>query len=318
MRYLARRFFESLVTVVFILTITFFLFRVIPGDPARILIRGPGITREVIEHYERLFGLDKPRVVQFGLFVRETFRGNLGVSFAYKVPVLDLIFDRMKNTLILLVPATVISVLVGLLLGVLAAWKRGRALDFGLQVISLGFWSVPTFWLGMILIMFLGRTFTTGGMLTPGATYTNVLSYLGDLVKHMFLPALTLVLIMHGQYFMIMRSQLAEELTEPYTRTAKAKGLRPGRILRAHVVPNAMLPVTTLIALNLATLVAGFITIETVFSWPGIGKLVYRAILMRDYPVLQGILIFLSLSIVLTNFLADILYTVLDPRIRYR
>lgn len=318
MRYLLRRLIESLVTVVLILTVTFFLFRVIPGDPARILIRGPGITRDVIEHYERLFGLDKPLIVQFGLFVKETFRGNLGISFAYKTPVLDLLVERMGNTLILLVPATVISIVLGLFLGVLAAWKRGRPLDFALQVISLGFWSIPTFWLGMILIMLLGRTFSTGGMITPGAAHGNTWAYLADLGKHMFLPALTLVLIMHGQYFMIMRSQLAEELTESYTRTAKAKGLKTSRILRSHVVPNAMLPVTTLIALNLATLVAGFITIETVFSWPGIGKLVYRAILMRDYPVLQGILIFLSLSIVLANFLADILYTVLDPRIRYR
>jgi len=318
MRYLLRRLIESLITVVLILTVTFFLFRVIPGDPARILIRGPGITREVIEHYERLFGLDKPLIVQFGLFVRETFRGNLGVSFAYKTPVLELLFERMGNTLILLVPATLVSILLGLFLGVLAAWKRGRPLDFALQVISLGFWSIPTFWLGMILIMLLGRAFSTGGMITPGVEHSSLGAYLADLAKHMFLPALTLVLIMHGQYFMIMRSQLAEELTEPYTRTAKAKGLRTGRILRAHVVPNAMLPITTLIALNLATLVAGFITIETVFSWPGIGKLVYRAILMRDYPVLQGILIFLSLSIVVANFLADILYTVLDPRIRYR
>jgi peptide/nickel transport system permease protein len=133
----------------------------------------------------------------------------------------------------------------------------------------------------------------------------------------MFLPSLTLALIMHGQYFMIMRSQLIEELTESYTRTARAKGLSPSRILRSHTVPNAMLPMTTLIAINIAVLVAGFITIETVFSWPGIGKLVYRAILMRDYPVLQGILLFLSTSIVIANLLADLIYSQIDPRVKY-
>ncbi len=317
MNYLRKRTIESIITIFLILILNFVLFRIIPGDPVRILIRGPGMTRDTINKYKVIFGLDKPLYVQFYRYLAETFSGNLGISFAYHQSVLKLVFNRMGNTLVLLVPSTIISMLIGMFLGVIAAWKRGSNIDYGLQVFSLGFWSIPTFWLGMIFIMLWGRQFAVGGMVTPGMDYANYFAYLGDLFRHMFLPSLTLALIMHGQYFIIMRSQVVEELTESYTQTAKAKGLSPIGILRRHTVPNAMLPMTTLIAINLAFLVAGFITIETVFSWPGLGKLIYKAILLRDYPVLQGTLLFLAVAVVLANFVADLVYSQIDPRVKY-
>lgn len=317
MNYLRKRAIQSLITIFLILIVNFILFRVIPGNPVRILIRGPGMTQEIIEKYMALFGLDQPLHVQFYKYFVETFRGNLGISFSYQEPVLELLLERMYNTLILLVPATLISIAFGMFLGIIGGWKRGSNTDYYLQIFSLGFWSIPTFWLGMIFIMLFGGAFAVGGMLTPGMTYSNFLSYLGDLLNHMFLPALTLALIMHGQYFMIMRSQLIEELTESYTQTAKAKGLTPRSILQRHAVPNAMLPMTTLIAVNIAILIAGFITIETVFSWPGLGTLIYKAILQRDYPILQGVLLFLAVAVVLANFVADVIYSQIDPRIKH-
>jgi len=317
MDYLRKRAIQSLVTIFLILVVNFVLFRVIPGNPVRILIRGPGMTQEIIDKYTKLFGLNKPLHVQFYRYILETFQGNLGISFSYQQPVMGILLERLYNTLILLFPATLISIGLGMLLGIISAWKRGSKIDYFLQIFSLGFWSIPTFWLGMIFIMVFGGYFAVGGMSTPGMDYPNLFAYLKDLFNHMFLPALTLALIMHGQYFMIMRSQLIEELTESYTQTAKAKGLAPTSILEKHTVPNAMLPMTTLISVNIAILIAGFITIETVFSWPGLGTLIYKAILQRDYPILQGVLLFLAVSVVFANFAADIIYSQIDPRVKY-
>jgi len=271
-----------------------------------------------MDKYMVLFGLDKPLHVQFYKYITETFKGNLGVSFMFTPrTVSEILLSRLYNTLILLVPATIGSILLGMLLGIISSWKRGTKTDLTLQIFSILFWSMPTFWLGMIFIVFFGRTFSTGGMVTAGLVHPDFLSYLNDLFRHMFLPSLTLMLIMHGQYFLVMRSQLTDVSTENFMLTAKAKGLTSYRILRHHGVPNAMLPMITLISLNLAFLVAGFITIETVFSWPGLGELIYKAILFRDYPILQGAMLLLAGVMLGTSFIADILYAYLDPRIRY-
>jgi peptide/nickel transport system permease protein len=208
---------------------------------------------------------------------------------------------------------------VGLWLGARSGWKRGGKLDRVGGGLALVFYSMPYFVIGMPLIIIFAAGlgwFPTSGMLTPGATYSGPLDFLADLVPHLILPLATISLGLIGGYSILMRSSVTETRAEDYITTARAKGLSDGKVLRSHAIPNALLPAVTLIAINLGYVVGGAITVEIVFNWPGLGTLTVEALNSRDYPVLQGIFLFLGVSVVLANFAADIVYGYLDPRVR--
>ena len=205
--------------------------------------------------------------------------------------------------------------MIGTLTGVLAAWRRGTAVETVSVTTALGFYSMPTHWLGLMLIIIFAGVLPTGGMTNEFLLNPSWWTHIKDVLSHMILPSATLGLVLYGEYTLIVRSAMLETLGEDYVLTARAKGLKPWTIVRRHALRNAMLPIATLVALSLGYIVAGAILIETVFSWPGIGRAVYDAVLQRDYPMLQGAFLVLTISVVFCNLAADLLYFKLDPRI---
>lgn len=337
-RYFAKRLGWALVTILFVIVLNFFLFRILPGDPARAGIRDPRLTKEAVEAIRVRFGLDKPVIncfetlnplktgscavnplqTQFFIYAGNLLRGEFGFSYHSNRPVIDVLVERLWNTLILIGAGEILAILIGLTIGVLAAWKVRTAVDYSALVTSLVAWSLPTFWLGIILLFIGSRQFglPIGGMSTPGASFDSRWEYYLDVARHMFLPTLTFTIVFVGEYMLIMRSTMIEVLSEDFILTAKAKGLSAYQTLRVHALRNSMLPIVTIIALNLGFIVAGAIQIETVFSWPGIGQMIYEAVERRDYPVLQGAFLVIAIAVVFANLSADLLYSYLDPRVR--
>jgi peptide/nickel transport system permease protein len=313
--YVIRRVAFALLTVFIAVTLNFALFRLAPGSAVTNLARVPHATPETRLAIKREFGLDKSKLQQYGLYLKQLARGNLGVSFANSQPVKDNLWSALKNTIPMVALGTIFAIVLGTVTGVLAAWRRGTLAE-GISVTSaLGFYAMPTHWLGLMLVILFTGTLPTGGMSDEFLINPSFWTHLKDVLEHMILPALTLGLVLFGEYTLIVRSAMLETLGEDYVLTARAKGLKPWAILRKHALRNAMLPIATLVALSLGYIVAGAILIETVFSWPGIGRAVYDAVLQRDYPMLQGAFLILTVSVVFFNMVADLLYFVLDPRI---
>jgi peptide/nickel transport system permease protein len=324
--YLIRKLAWALFTVLFVAALNFFMFRVLPGDPAKSLVRDPRLTKEVQDAIRARFGLDKPLVIntagnpfdsQFFRYFGALARGDMGISFNFNRPVADLLRERLLNTVLLVMIGQTLAIAAGVMLGLLAAWRRGTALDAGSLLFGLFTWSLPTFWLGIILLIIGSSRFglPVGGMQTAGAKLSGSARLL-DVARHMVLPTITFTIILLGEYMLIMRSALLEVLSEDYILTAKAKGLTDRQILRDHAVRNALLPVVTLVALNLGFTVAGAVQVETVFSWPGLGSAIFEAVSRRDYPMLQGAFLLIAISVVLANLVADLLYAYLDPRVK--
>jgi peptide/nickel transport system permease protein len=325
--YIIRRVGWALLTIVIIATLNFFLFRVLPGDPAKAGVRDPRLTAEAQQAIRERYGLDKPVFIntqgnpfdsQFFRYFGRLLSGDLGISYNFNRPVSDLLRERLLNTVLLVVIGEALAVVIGIGLGLLAAWRRGTALDVGVLVFGLFTWALPTFFLGIVLLI-LGSTYLglpVGGIRTPGASYASFWDEATDVGRHLLLPTLTLTVVLLGEFMLIMRSSLLEVLGEDYILTARAKGLTAGQILRRHAFQNAMLPMITLIALTLGFTVSGSILIESVFSWPGLGSAVFEAVGRRDYPMLQGAFLLFTVSVVLANMAADLLYTSLDPRVK--
>jgi len=316
--FLVKRILQCAVTILAVIVINFFLFRIMPGDPARMLMN-PRMKPEVRDYIRAQFGLDKPLMTQFVIYLTQIFQGNLGVSFFYNRPVVEVLWPRLMNTILLVALATVFSTIVGIALGILAGWKRGTKVDVGCLVFGMGTYAIPTFWLGIVLILFVGIPLglPASGIRTVGVEYTSFLDQMSDILRHLALPVLTLSFWYFGEYAYIMRSSMLDVMTEDYMLTAKAKGLRERVILRDHAVRNAMLPTITLVAINLGFIVAGAIQTETVFAWPGVGRMIYDSVSSRDYPLLQGSFLIIALSVVIANFIADITYGLVDPRVKY-
>jgi peptide/nickel transport system permease protein len=321
-QYILRRLATAMFTVVLIVLLNFILFRAMPGSPERILLgRMPGVTPEILQQTRDRWGLDDPLFPdQFIAYVSSTLQGDLGFSYAARGrPVMDVVMQHLPPTLILFGLGEVIAIVGGLALGAYSGWKRGGAIDYIGNGISLVLYSIPYFLLGMGLLLIFATAlgwFPTYGMLTAGATYDSPLELLADFLSHLALPLATVALGLIGQYAILMRSSVLETLSEDYITTARAMGLRDDRVLRQHALPNAMLPTVTLVAINLGYVVAGAITVEVVFNWPGLGTLTVDALAARDYPVLQGVFLILSIAVVFANFGADLLYGRLDPRVR--
>jgi len=317
-RYLFSKTASALLTLAFILVFNFLLFRVLPGNPAQILARNKLLPKEAIEEVERDFGLNEPIPAQFVTYIRTTFQGNFGISYTFREPVSEVIAPRIWPTFLLVGVATVLSTIIGLLIGIYGAWRRGTTFDLGTLGFSLVLYAMPEFWLGILLLLAFAAglgIFPTGGIETPGAGFAGFEKII-DVANHMFLPVLTLTLGLLGEYALIMRSSLLDVMGEDYVGTARAKGLRDALVLRRHAVPNALLPTVTLIALNLGFIVSGAITVETVYSWPGLGLLSFEALRAPDYPLLQALFLLFSGAVILANLVADLIYGYLDPRVR--
>jgi peptide/nickel transport system permease protein len=311
-RYVLRRTGAAALSLVFVLTLNFVLFRMVKSDPVGSLFRGRNVSQEAKDRLRAEFGLDKSRFQQFVAYVQQTAQGNLGVSYSTRQPVASEIRKKIWPTVLLVGVSTILSALFGVLAGIRAAWRRNSAFDRGSTGTSMITYAIPDFYLGILLLAFFAfwlAWLPTRGMETPGDGGPL------DTVKHLILPCATLAIAYFGEYTIIMRSSLLEVLGEDYLVTARAKGLRDILVRRRHAVPNAILPVITLFALNLGFVLSGAIAVETVFSWPGLGQATADALKGPDYPMLQGLFLLFSAAIILTNLITDLVYGYLDPRV---
>jgi len=313
--YVFRRAAFALVTVFVVLTLNFFLFRVLPGDFVTNLTRVPNASPQLKSALAHLFGLDKSKWEQYVIYLQQLVRGNLGISYAYQRPVFSIVIPAAANTVPMVLLGTVAGIALGVLSGALSAWRRGTATDVLSTNLAIVFWSVPVQWLALLMVILFGAYLPTSGMSDPFFFNPSFAQHLQDVVSHIILPASTVALISYGQYALIVRSSILETFGEDYVLTARAKGLRARRVVWKHGLRNAMLPIVTLGALSLGRVVAGVVLVEAVFSWPGVGLLTYRAVLDRDYPLLEGCFLVIAVSVILFNFVADLLYFALDPRV---
>ncbi len=326
--YLIRTAAWALLTVLFVLVLNFFLFRILPGDPTTAVAKDPRLTAEARRALQVRFGLDRPVFLdlhggnpfdtQFFRYFGQLLKGDLGISYNFNRPVADLLAERLWNTVLLVMGGQLLAIVLGVGLGLIAAWKSKSAIDVGAIAFSLTAWSLPTFWLG-ILLLIVGSTYLglpTAGRETVGLASSGWWPRLLDVGKHLFLPTMTFTIVLLGEYMLIMRSSVLEILSQDFILTAKAKGMSHLQVLRHHALQNAMLPIVTLIALNLGFTVSGAIQVETVFSWPGLGSMIFEAVRRQDYPVLQGAFLLVAVCVILANLAADLVYGYLDPRIK--
>ncbi|AFV90636.1 MAG: ABC transporter permease [Acidipropionibacterium acidipropionici] len=317
-RFLLSKVGGALISLVLVIILGFFLFKLMPGDPVASMAKERPMTAAQMDQLREQLGLNKPMIEQFWDYLVNVFTLNFGTSYVYEQSVASLIGQYFWNTILLTGTSAVIAIALGLWLGQRSAWKRGTWFDRITSGTSLVFWSVPTFWLGLILLMIFGGTlqwFPTGGMMSPDPPDGFFPKAL-DVASHMVLPVITMVAVVYAQYVMVMRASLIEEMSADYLTTARAKGLMEDKVRSRHAVPNALLPTVTLVFMHLGGLIAGAVTVETVFSWPGLGKLTYEAIRGPDLPLLQGTFVVFSAIIILMNLLADLVYRQLDPRVR--
>ena len=302
--FLLRRLGQSATTLVGVSLLVFVILRVIPGDPAKMLLP-EGAPQSAIDALNRELGLREPMWVQYGIFLRSVTRGDFGQSFQYRAPALRVVVERVPATIQLALTAMVLTVLVGVSIGVLAAVRRGTGYDYAGTVLAVLGQSLPNFWLGIMLILFFGvalRWLPTSGF----SGWTSLI-----------LPGITLAAFPMALVARLTRSSMLEILHRDYIRTGRAKGLAERRVVLHHALRNAAIPVLTVLGLQIGALLGGAVITESVFAWPGMGKLIVDAIFFRDFPVVQTVLILSATVFVAINLIVDLLYTVIDPRIRY-
>jgi len=317
-RFILRKAVAAIVTIAVIVCANFFIFRITPGDPVRMMFRDPRVSADSLALMTQKFGLDKPLSSQFVAYVKNLAKGDMGLSFSHQKPVLEVLAERIPNTLLLVVTALMIAIVLGVVLGAIAGWVSGTRFDTFILTASVTMYSIPTFALGIVLLMvfaYLIPIFPLGGITTPASGYEGF-ELIRDVGWHMFLPAFSIVIWYVGEYVILTRSSMIEVMGQEYITTAQAKGLRKSIILKNHALRNAMLPVVTITGVNLAFAAAGVIEAETVFAWPGVGRLAYDAVSQRDYPLLQGVFMLFAFAIVLANLAIDLIYGLIDPRIK--
>ncbi|RYY91760.1 MAG: ABC transporter permease [Comamonadaceae bacterium] len=316
--YLLSRIGWGLLIILCILVLNFLIVHMVPGDPLHALLGDFPVPPGYAEQIRAEFGLDKPIATQLGLYLLNLLQGNLGFSFANRMPVLDLILARLGPTLLLMLPALFFAAVLGVVMGVTAAPRAGSVQDSALTAISLFGYSVPIFWLGQMLVIVFAihlGWLPAQGMKSMREEYEGWDAVL-SLLRHLALPGFSVMIFYIAIVSRVARASVAEALHHDYVLTAKAKGLSSRTILWRHVLPNAMIPVITVIGYNFGHSLTGAILVETVFAWPGIGSLFITSITNRDYPVLQGIFLLAAVSVVVINILTDLLYALLDPRVR--
>ena len=315
LRHVGRALTGALVSVALVVVLGFFLFRVLPGDPVLTMTRGRPVGAQQLAELRAQLGLDRSLPEQFAGYLADLLHGDLGTSYQFRQPVAELIVQRIGPTVLLVGTATVLAVLLGFWQGARAAWRRGSRFDRASVGVALTLWSAPPFLLGLgALVVFAGGLglFPTRGIRSPNTTLPVAL----DVAHHLALPCLTLAAAVYAQYLLVMRASLLEEMGADYLVAARAKGLREDDVRRRHAVPNAMLPTVTLVFLHLGLVVSGAVAVEAVFSWPGLGLLLYEALRVPDLPLLQGTFLVICGSVIAMNLLADLLCRMLDPRVR--
>lgn len=316
---LARSLLQAVPTVIGVILLSFFLLQAVPGDAADVIAAESGSATEASMAATRShFGLDQPVLRQLQAYVGNLARLNLGVSPRYNLPVSDLIFSRLGNTVLLMLSALGCALAAGIALGAVMASFVGRWPDRALSLAALLLYSTPGFWLGLMAIILLSVQLgwlPPGGVSTIGSAATG-LAHALDVARHLALPTLALAGFYVAIFARLTRASMLEVSRQDFVRTARAKGLAPWAVARRHILRNALIPVTTVAGLNFGTLLGGAVVVETVFSWPGLGRLAYESVMARDYVVLLGILVLSSLLVILANLLVDLLHALLDPRIR--
>jgi peptide/nickel transport system permease protein len=290
----------------------FALLHITPGDPA-VIIAGDYATSDDIARIRGKLGLDQPFLAQIGIWLGRVVRGDLGTSIFSGLPVSTLIGQRAETTTALTLLALLISIGVGVPLGVLAAWKKGSWVDRVVMIFAVSGFSMPVFWLGFLLVYVFAISFRW----LPVQGYQPIAGGFWPFLSHLILPSITLSVVYMALIARMTRASMLGVLGEDYIRTAFAKGLAPARVLLRHALKNASLPVVTIIGIGFALLIGGAVVTESVYALPGLGRLTVDAILRRDYPVIQGVILVVSCVYVLVNLVVDLLYVVLDPRIRY-
>lgn len=312
-KYVLRRLLQMVPVILTIICICFLIIHLAPGDPATILA-GETATDEYIAELKAQFGLDLPLWQQLLIYVKNTLLGNLGNSFLLKLPVSELLAEKMKVTLVLVLLSEVIAIVLGTLLGMTAAKHENHIQDHIISNLSMVLYCMPTFWLGMMLMLLFAinlKWFPTSGMQSFNTTLGPVM----DMLHHMFLPCLTLSLVRIPTYLKLARSSVVEVAQEDFINTARAIGYSERVVYRKHALRNALLPTVTQAGMSLSTLFSGALLTETVFSWPGMGRMVYDAIAGRDYPVIMGGFLVSAIMVVAGGFITDIIYMYLDPRV---
>ena len=321
LRFLLRRLAQLIPVALAIATLNFLLLHLAPGDAADIVAGQAGhATPEFVAQLRRDFGLDRPLFEQYLIYVARLISFDLGYSFVYQRPVAELILERLPATLLLMIAAITLAIAFGVVLGVIAAKNRGRLVDSLISVGALVIYAMPVFWLGLMLIVFFSITLgalPSGGMTDVRAAPAG-LAYVADVVRHALLPVLTMGLFYVAIYTRLMRASMLEVYALDFITTARAKGVPERRIAWSHAARNALLPVVTLAGLQFGHLLGGSVLVETVFGWPGLGRLVFDSLLQRDLNLLLGLLFVSSAVVVLANLAADLTYGLLDPRIVHR
>lgn len=312
------RLLKAAVVLAAILALNFFLIHAAPGDPAAVMAGEAGAAdAQYIAELRERFGLDKPLLHQFGIYMGNVLRLDLGYSYRQQMPVADLIFARLPATLLLTMTAFVIALLLGTFAGALASARVGKWSDTLISSVALLFYATPLFWAALMAVLVFSvhlNWLPAFGYQTVGGNFTGLARVL-DIGKHVILPATTLGLFFMAVYARITRASMLEVSQLDFVRTARAKGLRPSVIQRRHIFRNAMLPVVTLAGMQAGQIVGGAVLTETVFAWPGIGRLMFEALVQRDYNLLLGIFFVSAAMVLLFNLITDILYGVVDPRI---
>ncbi len=324
-RVVVRKATNATITILIILVANFILFRMLPGDPAITFVRsGVGHTAnpDLIEQQREIFGLNDPLFVQLSKYVVNTFTGNWGYSFFQGDRlVTEIIAEKAVWTLLLVGTSTLMTLWLGIIIGAASAWRRGRTFDLASLGFGFFFYAVPTFWLGIMLIIIFQEKIGIIPLLPPSHALpipfpTDPWGLLIGGIQHWILPAVTLTLVQLSGISLIMRNSLIDVLTEDYIITARAKGLSSRSILKKHAMPNARLPMVTIIALNIGFVLGGAIQVEQVFSYDGLGLLTVKSVLNGDYPLMQGLFLLITISVVAANIVSDFVYAWLDPRVR--
>jgi peptide/nickel transport system permease protein len=317
---MARKVFNSFITILLVIVMNFFLFRVMPGDPLMNLRANTRLSDDFKMKMIEDFGLDQPMPIQFIEYLKHVLTLDFGNSYTQTLtPAMDIILGNLKWTLILTGTSSVLMIAIGMLIGVIAAWKRGSKFDTGSLAFSLFFYAMPTFWFAMMLIVLFAtefKWFPSDSALTYGTDLEFTWTSFKDLIHHLTLPVISLTLGSIAAFSLIMRGALIDVMTEDYITTAKAKGLKDFQVLRNHAVPNAMLPMVALIAIDLAFVVGGAFQTEIVFDYPGIGWLTVEKTFEQDYAILEGAFFIIALVVIIANLAADILLVHMDPRIK--
>jgi len=322
--YFLRKVVNALLTIVLVASFNFVLFRVMPGNPARLLLPKGKVSIAALRQQEAAFHLNKPMWQQFVYYWADTARLRFGYSFAFKVPVTQIVAARIWPTIILCGLGTILATVVGMAEGVVAGWRRGKAFDTASTDVSMVMYAMPTFWQGLLAIMFFSVAlgwFPVGRMYKPFTHFAMWGPFPLDsttavsLLYHITLPVLVFALGYYGEYHLIMRSSLTGVMKEDYVLTAHAKGLPGSGVLWRHVVPNALLPTVNLVMMNLGFIVSGAILIETVFNWPGLGLLSFESMDAHDYPVMQAVFLLGSAAVIIANLIADVMMYYIDPRV---